>query len=183
MGAGIAQLSCLAGCETLLHDPIAEALERGLERVRADLDRGAKRDRWSSEEARAAAERLRPARALEDLAGCELVVEAAPEQLELKRDLFASLERICGDDAVLATNTSSLPVGEIAADAALPQPVCGIHFSTPPALMKLVEVGAGQETTEPALAATAELAERMGRTPIRCADSPGFIVNRCNRPF
>ena len=117
------------------------------------------------------------------MAGCDLVIEAAPEKLELKRALFAELERICGDEAVLATNTSSLPVSDIAASATRPERICGMHFFNPPALMKLVEVVAGDATAEPALATTADLAERMGRTPIRCTDAPGFIVNRCNRPF
>jgi len=183
MGAGIAQLACLAGCETLLHDPVGEALARGAERVRADLERGAVRGRWSAGDAAAAADRLRVAAQLADLEGCDLVVEAAPERLELKRELFAELERVCGPETVLATNTSSLPVTEIAAAASSPERICGMHFFNPPALMKLVEVVAGEATGEPALAETAELAERMGRTPIRCRDAPGFIVNRCNRPF
>jgi 3-hydroxybutyryl-CoA dehydrogenase len=183
MGAGIAQLACLAGCDTFLHDPIPEALEKGAERVRADLDRGAKRERWSTDEAQRAAARLRTAASLDELGDCDFVVEAAPERLELKRELFAELERICGDDAVLATNTSSLPVTAIASSAAHPERICGMHFFNPPALMKLVEVVAGEATAESALDATAELAERMGRTPVRCADAPGFIVNRCNRPF
>ena len=183
MGAGIAQLACLAGCETRLHDPVPEALERGAQRVRADLERGAERGRWSDEEAVAAADRLTVAPRLADLAPSELVVEAAPERLELKRELFADLERICGDDAVLATNTSSLPVSDIATAAQRPERICGMHFFNPPALMKLVEVVAGSATAEPTLTTTSDLATRMGRTPIRCADAPGFIVNRCNRPF
>ncbi len=111
------------------------------------------------------------------------MVEAAPERLELKRELFERLERACAPGAVLATNTSSLSVSAIAATAERPQRVCGMHFFNPPALMRLVEVVAGDSTGEPALATTTAVAERMGRTPIRCSDSPGFIVNRCNRPF
>lgn len=183
MGAGIAQLACLGGYETQLHDPQSEALERGVERLRRDLDRGAAKGRWSAEDAATAAARLEAAPELEALAGCELVVEAAPEDLDLKRDLFARLESICGPDAVLATNTSSLPVTEIAAAAAAPERICGMHFFNPPALMKLVEVVAGERTGEDAVAAVADVAERMGRTPVRCTDSPGFIVNRCNRPY
>ena len=183
MGAGIAQLACLAGCETFLHDPMPEALEKGAERLRADLERGVKRERWSADDAAAAADRLRLAPSLEHLETCELIVEAAPERLDLKRELFAELERICGAQTVLATNTSSIPVTQIAADAERPERICGMHFFNPPALMKLVEVVAGEATVESALAATSELAERMGRTPVRCADAPGFIVNRCNRPF
>jgi 3-hydroxybutyryl-CoA dehydrogenase len=183
MGAGIAQMACLAGCETFLHDPVAEALERGAERLRRDLDRGAERGRWSALEADTASARLRTAAELKELGDCDLVVEAAPEKLDLKRDLFAKLEGVCGAETVLATNTSSIPVTDIAAGAVHPERICGMHFFNPPALMKLVEVVAGEATGEAALAETSELAERMGRTPVRCADAPGFIVNRCNRPF
>jgi 3-hydroxybutyryl-CoA dehydrogenase len=183
MGAGIAQLAALAGYDTLLHDPQPEALERGLERLRADLGRGAERDRWSAADAEAAATRVRAAPELEDLGAGAFVVEAAPEDLELKRTLFGRLEAAAAADAVLATNTSSLSVTAIAAGAANPERICGMHFFNPPALMKLVEVVAGESTAEPALAATTEVAERMGRVPVRCTDAPGFIVNRCNRPF
>src|SRR5687767_1092500 len=96
MGAGIAQLAVLAGYDTLLHDPQPEALERGLERLRADLDRGAERDRWTAAEAEAAAARVRPAAKVDDLGEATLVVEAAPEDMELKRALFAGLEAACG---------------------------------------------------------------------------------------
>jgi 3-hydroxybutyryl-CoA dehydrogenase len=183
MGAGIAQLACLAGFETRLHDPSAGALERGLERLRADLGRGVARGRWSERAAAEAEARLISAPALDDLAGAELVIEAAPEDLELKRALIERLEEVCGPRAVLATNTSSLSVSEIATGAEHPGRICGMHFFNPPALMKLVEVVAGERSSEPALAMVERVAERMERTPVRCADSPGFIVNRCNRPF
>ena len=183
MGAGIAQLACLGGYRTLLHDPAAEALTAGAARLRADLARGAERGRWSEEDAAVAAARLETVSELEGLGGCDLVVEAAPEDLELKRDLFARLERACGNAAVLATNTSSLPVSEIAAKARRPERICGMHFFNPPALMKLVEVVAGERSEQAAVDAVAAVAERMGRTAVRCADSPGFVVNRCNRPY
>ena len=111
------------------------------------------------------------------------MIEAAPEDLELKRTLFAGLEAACAPSAVLATNTSSLRVADIAAAAEHPERICGMHFFNPPPLMKLVEIVAGGETGEPALEAATEVAERMTRTPVRCTDSPGFIVNRCNRPY
>jgi 3-hydroxybutyryl-CoA dehydrogenase len=183
MGAGIAQLACLGGFETVLHDPQAEALDRGSERLRADLVRGADRGRWTADEADRAGARLVAASSIDGLAGCELVIEAAPEELALKRALFARLEAACAPGAVLATNTSSLPVTEIAAEAERPERICGMHFFNPPALMKLVEVVAGERTDEVTLAAATEVAERMGRTVIECLDSPGFVVNRCNRPY
>jgi 3-hydroxybutyryl-CoA dehydrogenase len=183
MGAGIAQLGCLGGFETFLFDPDAEALERGCERVRANLARGSERGWWTAADAESAAGRLLPASRLEDLGGCELVVEAAPEDLEVKRDLVARLEAACAPDAVLATNTSSLSVTTIAASAQRPERICGMHFFNPPALMKLVEVVAGEATGEAALAVTAAVAERMGRTPVRAADGIGFLANRGARPF
>nr|MDQ3725756.1 3-hydroxyacyl-CoA dehydrogenase family protein [Actinomycetota bacterium] len=128
-------------------------------------------------------ERLGPAPRLEDLAGCELVVEAAPERLELKRDLFTRLAEVLGPEAVLASNTSSLRVTDIAAGVPQPERVVGMHFFNPPALMKLVEVVATERSSAEALTATTEVAERMGRTPIRAKDSPGFVANRLARPF
>jgi 3-hydroxybutyryl-CoA dehydrogenase len=183
MGAGIAQVACLGGYATTLHDPVPEALERGSTRLREALAKGVKRGMWSEAEADAAAERLSTAESLVGLAGCDLVVEAAPEDLELKRELFAALRDACGPEAILATNTSSLPVGAVAAGAAQPERIVGMHFFNPPALMKLVEVVATERSSEEALAATTEVARRMGRTPIRAKDSPGFIANRLARPF
>jgi 3-hydroxybutyryl-CoA dehydrogenase len=183
MGAGIAQAAALGGFETWVFDPVAGATERGLERVRSDLERGAARGRWSGEDADRAHAHLRSAASLADLASCDFVIEAAPEDLELKRRLFAELAAVCGPEAVLATNTSSLSVTAIAAGVERPERLVGMHFFNPPALMRLVEVVAGDETAEPAVARAAEVAEAMGRTPIRAADGIGFLANRCLRPF
>jgi 3-hydroxybutyryl-CoA dehydrogenase len=183
MGAGIAQVAALGGLGVTLHDPVAGALEAGEARLREALRKGAGRGRWGEAEAAAAAERLTGAQALEDLAGCDLVVEAAPENLELKRQLFGRLADVCGPETVLATNTSSLSVTAIAAAVPGPERVVGMHFFNPPALMRLVEVVAGDESGGDALAATEEAARRMGRTPIRAADAIGFVANRCARPY
>jgi 3-hydroxybutyryl-CoA dehydrogenase len=184
MGAGIAQLACLSGARTLLHDPVAEALERGLEQIKRHLDRGAERGRWSAGDASAAAARLEPAKALEDLAPCELVIEAAPERLELKRDLFAKLsEGVVSERCVLATNTSSLLVTAIASAASRPERVVGMHFFNPAPLMRLLEIVAGTESSPEALSVARSAAEAMGKVVIDAVDGPGFLVNRCNRPF
>ncbi|HVC06899.1 MAG TPA: 3-hydroxyacyl-CoA dehydrogenase NAD-binding domain-containing protein [Solirubrobacterales bacterium] len=184
MGSGIAQIACLGGYPTRLHDPIPAALDSGLERVGEDLAKGVERGRWSKAGAAAGRERLSGAPSLAELAGCDLVIEAAPEDLELKRELFASLAAIfAGPETILATNTSSLPVTAIASRVPHPERVVGMHFFNPPALMKLVEVVATADSAEEALTATAEVGERMGRTPIRAKDSPGFIANRLARPF
>ena len=183
MGSGIAQVACLGGIETRLHDPLPEALSEGERRLRAGMEKGAERGRWSPEEADRGAGLLHLAARLDDLAGCELVIEAAPEDLATKRELFAALAEICGPDTVLATNTSSLSVAAIAAGAPNPQRVVGMHFFNPPALMKLVEVIAGPDSSDAALDLATEAAERMGRTPVRAADEIGFVGNRCARPY
>jgi len=183
MGSGIAQIACLGGYETRLHDPIPEALDAGVERMHAALSKGTERGRWSEADAEAASTRLSPAPSLGDLAGCDLVIEAAPEDLELKRELFASLAEACGPETILASNTSSLPVTAIATGIPHRERVVGMHFFNPPALMKLVEVVFTSESSPEALDATTEVGTRMGRTPIRAKDSPGFIANRLARPY
>jgi 3-hydroxybutyryl-CoA dehydrogenase len=183
MGAGIAQVAALGGRETRLYDAFEGAAERGAERLAEALAKGAERGRWSEAEAEAARERVRPVSGLEELAGCGILIEAAPEDIELKRALFGDVAAVCGPEAVLASNTSSLRVAEIAAGVPNPERVVGMHFFNPPALMKLVEVVATAEAAEWALAATTALAEEMGRTPIQAKDSPGFVANRLARPF
>jgi 3-hydroxybutyryl-CoA dehydrogenase len=184
MGSGIAQLGCLSGARTLLHDPVPEALERGLEQIRKHLIRGAERGRWSAEEAAAAAARLEAAPQLEELGSCELVIEAAPERLELKQQLFGRLsDGIVSERCVLATNTSSLLVTAVASVATHPARVVGMHFFNPAPLMRLLEVVAGVESGEEALAVARATGEAMGKIVIDAVDGPGFLVNRCSRPF
>ncbi|MFL5871929.1 MAG: 3-hydroxyacyl-CoA dehydrogenase NAD-binding domain-containing protein [Solirubrobacterales bacterium] len=183
MGRGIAQLAALGGYETVLYDVALDLVEAGAEGLRGALDKGAERGRWSVDEAKAAATRLEIATEPEQLRGCELLIEAAPEKLELKREIFTGLAGELGPDPVFASNTSSLRVTEIAAGVPQPERVVGMHFFNPPALMKLVEVVAAEHSSEASLEATTEVAERMGRTPIRAKDSPGFVANRLARPF
>jgi 3-hydroxybutyryl-CoA dehydrogenase len=184
MGAGIAQLASLAGARTLVYDPIEEALERGVKQTKDRLERGAKRGRYDEDEARQAAERLETAPALEDLKDCELIIEAAPENLELKRELFGQLSNdIVDEECVLATNTSSLLVTAVAKGAKRPERVVGMHFFNPPPLMALLEVVAGEQSSEEALARARATGEAMGKHVIDAVDGPGFLVNRCNRPW
>ena len=184
MGAGIAQLACLTGARTLLHDPVPQALERGLTEIPAHLERAAARGRLTREEAEAAAGRLEAAPALEDLRPCELVIEAAPERLELKQELFAKLSRgVVSEACVLATNTSSLLVTAVASGAQRPERVVGMHFFNPAPVMRLLEVVAGIASSSSALALARATGEAMGKVVIEAADGPGFLVNRCNRPF
>jgi 3-hydroxybutyryl-CoA dehydrogenase len=183
MGAGIAQLACRAGARTLLHDPIPEALARGLERVRDGLQREVVRGRLEPAQATAAAESLHAVDDLAAFAPCELVIEAAPERLELKHDLYRRLSDIVGEECVLATNTSSLLVTAIAAAASRPERVVGMHFFNPAPVMRLLEVVAGEQSSARALALAEATGAAMGKTVIRAHDGPGFLVNRCNRPF
>jgi 3-hydroxybutyryl-CoA dehydrogenase len=183
MGAGIAQLACRSGAHSILHDPVPEALQRGLERAREGLRKEAARGRLTPAEAEAAAERLQAADDLDAFAACDLVIEAAPERLDLKHELYRRLSEIVGEECVLATNTSSLAVTAIAAGASNPARVVGMHFFNPAPVMRLLEVVAGVRSSEAALEVAHATGEAMGKTVIRASDGPGFLVNRCNRPF
>jgi 3-hydroxybutyryl-CoA dehydrogenase len=179
MGAGIAQLAAQSGARCLLADPDAQALERGLETARGRIERGVEKGRLRREDLGS----LEGAPDLSALAGAELVIEAAPEDLELKRDLFAEVARHVAEDCVLATNTSSLSVTALAAGVPGPERVVGMHFFNPPPLMALLELVAGERSGEAALARARAAGEAMGKHVIDAADGAGFLVNRCNRPF
>ena len=179
MGAGIAQLGCAAGMRTVLHDPVPEALERGAAQARGGLAKWVDKGRADP----GAIGLLESAGQLGDLAPCELVIEAAPERADLKRELFARLSEACTEQAVLATNTSSIPVTSLASAATRPENVVGMHFFNPAPLMRLVEVIAADQTGERALDVAVAAGEAMGKRVIQAADGPGFLVNRCGRPF
>ena len=183
MGAGIAQLAARSGARTLLYDPFPEALARGIASAEDGLRKEMVKGRISEEDAAAASERLQPVEDMTALAECELVIEAAPERLELKHEMYAKLSEIVGEQCVLATNTSSLLVTAIASGATHPERVVGMHFFNPAPLMRLLEVIAGVQSSPAALALAQATGEAMGKTVILAKDGPGFIVNRCNRPF
>jgi 3-hydroxybutyryl-CoA dehydrogenase len=183
MGAGIAQLACRSGAQTLLFDPVADALERGMAKVAQGLKREASRGRLSAEQAASAAQSITAVSDLDGLAPCELVIEAVPERLELKHELYGRLSNIVAESCVLASNTSSLLVTAIAAAASRPERVVGMHFFNPAPVMRLLEVVAGEQSSPQALALAEATGEAMGKTVIRAHDGPGFLVNRCNRPF
>jgi 3-hydroxybutyryl-CoA dehydrogenase len=183
MGAGIAQLAARSGARTLLHDPFPEALARGIASAEDGLRKEMVKGKLSEQDAAAASERLAPVEDMAALAPCELVIEAAPERLELKHEMYAKLSEIVSEQCVLATNTSSLLVTAIATGASHPERVVGMHFFNPAPLMRLLEVIAGVQSSEEALAVAHATGEAMGKTVILAKDGPGFIVNRCNRPF
>ncbi len=183
MGSGIAQMACKAGARTLLYDPLGEALKRGTQSLLKGLQKEADKGKLTAEQAREAGERLEPIEELEQLSSCELVIEAAPERLDVKHELYGRLSEIVSEQCVLASNTSSLPITAVAAGATHPERVVGMHFFNPAPLMRLLEVIAGLLSDERALEIARTTGLAMGKDVIRAADVPGFIVNRCNRPF
>ena len=183
MGAGIAQVAAQAGFETLLYDIKQEFIDAGLGRIRSFLQGSRERGKITAEAETQILNRLHSTTHLEDFTGYTLIVEAAPEKLELKRDIFTQLDSICGPQTLLATNTSSFSVTAIAANTEHPERVLGLHFFNPPALMALVEVIQGDRTTNETIEQAAALMRAIGKTPARAKDTPGFIVNRIARPF
>ncbi|HUP54990.1 MAG TPA: 3-hydroxyacyl-CoA dehydrogenase NAD-binding domain-containing protein [Methylomirabilota bacterium] len=187
MGAGIAQLALEAGHEVVVHDVDETALQRGRDRILEGLGRrAAKRADPATTEAWVA-ERiagLRGVDVLEQLGDeADVVIEAALEALELKQTIFRVLDAVTGPDVVLATNTSALSIASIATATERPERVLGLHFFNPAPVMRLVEVVAGPRTDPAVVERGAALVAAWGRTPVRSADTPGFIVNRVNRPF
>lgn len=183
MGAGIAQVSAQSGFETLLYDVSQEFIDRGLSRIRNFLQRSRERGKISASEEEQALARLKGSLKLEDFREATLAIEAAPEQLELKRETFKKLDSICRPETLLATNTSSLSVTAIAGATQHPERVVGMHFFNPPALMALVEVIRGEQTSPSTIQKALEITRALGKTPVSAKDTPGFIVNRIARPF
>lgn len=181
MGRGIAQIAAQAGLRVRLYDTSADAVAAARESLRQTWDKLAQKGKLTAADAQAALERVESATALTDMSQCQLVVEAIVERLDVKRDLFAALEGVVADDCILASNTSSLSITAIAAACKLPQRVAGYHFFNPVALMKVVEVIDGLRSARETGDALAELARRMGHTPVRAKDMPGFIVNHAGR--
>lgn len=181
MGRGIAYAAAVGGYRTLLHDASAEALARARSQIARDLEEGVARGKVTAEEAAAAWARLSPQGALDDAArGADFVIEAVPEDLALKRRVFARLDTLARPEVVLASNTSALSIAEIAASTGRPDRVLGMHFFNPVPKMKLVEIVRAPATSEAALAITTEVARGMGKETILVKESPGFVTSRLN---
>jgi 3-hydroxybutyryl-CoA dehydrogenase len=183
MGAGIAQVSVQAGFDTVGREISEELGERGRATIDRYLSRGVEKGRLAESDRDAALGRLTLTTDLADLADCDLVIEAVLEDLELKQQTFAELDRITGAEAVLATNTSALSVGEIAGAADRPERVVGMHFFNPAPVLPLVEIVRAPKSSDEAVDVAYAWAERAGKQPVRCNDTPGFIVNRILIPL
>jgi 3-hydroxybutyryl-CoA dehydrogenase len=183
MGAGIAQVCVQAGIETVGREVSDELGEAARGRIDHYLGRGIEKGRLSEDERAAALERLTTTIRVEDLADCDLVIEAVVEELDVKRALFADLDRLVRPDAVLATNTSALSVADIAEATERPERVVGMHFFNPAPVLPLVEVVRTEQSSDEAVETAYVFAERIGKQPIRCGDTPGFVVNRILIPL
>ena len=183
MGAGIAQVAVTAGYETVGREVTMELAERGRSTIEHYLGRAVEKGKLAADERDAARGRLTLTTELADLADCDLVIEAVLEELELKREVFEELDRLTRPEAVLATNTSALSVSEIAEATEHPERVVGMHFFNPAPVLPLVEIVRAQRSSDAAVEAAYDWAERAGKRPVRCNDTPGFIVNRILIPL
>ncbi len=183
MGAGIAQISVQSGFETVGREVSIDLAERGRAIVEQYLSRAVEKGRSTEAERDAAVGRLTLSTELADLADCDLVIEAVLEELDLKREVFAELDRVTRPEAILATNTSALSVAEIAEATSHPERVVGMHFFNPAPVLPLVEIVRAPKSSEDAVDAAYTWAERAGKHPVRCNDTPGFIVNRILIPL
>jgi 3-hydroxybutyryl-CoA dehydrogenase len=183
MGAGIAQLCALRGYVTVLYDLTPEIVNAAYARIRASIQKGVDLGKTAPEAAGSALARLRTTANLADCSPADLAIEAAPEDLQIKRDLFRRLDELLAPAAIFASNTSSLSVTALAGATRRPEQFIGLHFFNPPVLMALIEVVRGERTAPETLEAGLEFARALGKTPVVCQDTPGFIVNRVARPF
>jgi len=185
MGHGIAEVAALAGFDVNLRDIKEEFVQNGYEQIEWSLEKLAEKDQISEDEATAAVERVDPYVDVEAAVGdADFVIEAVPEKMEIKKDVYSDVEEHLPEEAIMASNTSSLSITNLAEETERPEQFCGMHFFNPPVRMQLVEVISGAETAEETLEATEELAEAFGKTPVRVRkDSPGFIVNRILVPL
>ena len=183
MGNGIAHVSALTGFDTILMDIKDEFVERGLNTIRTNLERQVKKEKISQSDMDGALKLIRTTTVNTDLSDCDLVVEAATENQDIKLNIFKELDQICKNEAILASNTSSISITKIASATNRQNQVIGMHFMNPVPVMKLVEVVRGKETDDNTAAKIKELSEKMGKIPVECNDSPGFISNRILAPM
>jgi 3-hydroxybutyryl-CoA dehydrogenase len=183
MGNGIAHVSALSGFDTVLMDIKDEFVNRGLKIIRNNLKRQVQKEKINQTDMDASLEKIEIGTDYAKVAACDLVVEAATENEEIKLDIFKKLDHICQQSAILASNTSSISITKIARATNRPEQVIGMHFMNPVPIMKLVEIVRGKKTDDTTTSEVVDLSEKMGKIPIKCNDSPGFISNRILMPM
>lgn len=183
MGNGITQVAAQSGFEVIMKDVGQAYLDKGMASIKKNLDWLVGKEKLSQEDATAILGRIKPTLDVEDLKEAGFVVEAATENLDLKKKIFAELDEVTGDDIILATNTSSISITELAAFTTRPEKIIGMHFMNPVPRMKLIEIIKGLATTDETLKTTLELSEKMGKIAVECNDYPGFVANRLLLPM
>jgi 3-hydroxybutyryl-CoA dehydrogenase len=183
MGAGIAQAAALAGYGVILYDVSQDLLEKAVDHVHALVNRGVALGKVEEDVAAETREAFRLTTALPDLAAAELIIEAVPEKLALKQEIFSRLDALAAREAILASNTSSLSINALAGATNHPQRVVGLHFFNPAHIMRLVEIIRAEDTSDETVAAAEAFIARLGKVAVHCQDTPAFIVNRVARPF
>lgn len=183
MGRGIAQVAIQSGFDVLLYDAFPEGLNKGVNFIQSQLDKGIEKGKWDKDSAEKARSRLRPIEDIAALKICDLVIEAATENKKIKFEIFKQLDEVCASHAILASNTSSISITEIAAHTRRPDKVAGMHFMNPVPVMKLVEGIKGLETSDTTFATVKACAEKMGKTWVAARDIAGFAVNRILMPM
>jgi 3-hydroxybutyryl-CoA dehydrogenase len=183
MGNGIAQTAAGKGIDVVMCDISSEFVERGVQNISTSLDRFVKKEKITLDEKTTILNKIKTTTKLEDLSDCSLIVEAATENFDVKKQIFQTIDKVTGEDAILATNTSSISITKIAASTARPEKVIGMHFFNPVPLMKLVEVIRGIATSDETYATVKDLSERLGKVPVECNDYPGFVSNRVLMPM
>lgn len=183
MGRGIAQVAAMSGYQVKLFDVSSEGLKKGMDFIEAQLDRGAEKGKWDLVTAKTCMKNISPLTEMAGLSNCDLLIEAATENKIVKFDIFKELDEVAKSNAILATNTSSISITEIAAVTKRPQKVAGMHFMNPVPVMKLVEGIRGLETTDETFNTVEAVAQKMGKVFVRANDIPGFAVNRILMPM
>ncbi|HSE63650.1 MAG TPA: 3-hydroxybutyryl-CoA dehydrogenase [Thermoanaerobaculia bacterium] len=183
MGSGIAEVCAKAGYPTIVREVSDDLVKKGVGRVESSLAKAVERGKLPAADRDAARSRLTATTRVNDLAGCDLVIEAVVENLEAKKELFAELDRICGDSAIFCSNTSSLTITELAAATRRPDRFAGLHFFNPVPVMKLVEVVRTIATSDETVETLLEFARSLGKEPVLAKDNSGFIVNRLLVPY
>jgi len=178
MGSGITEVVISAGFRALMRDISPEALEKGKKRITTDLERRVQKGKITAEEQKEILGRLSTTTQLEDFKNCDLVIEAATEQIPLKKEIFQALDGVTRKEVILASNTSSISIGRIASFTRRPERVIGLHFFLPAPVMKLIEIVRGMATSEETFQTAKELCVKLGKTPIEAEDTPGFISSR-----
>lgn len=183
MGAGIAQVCAQAGYKVILHDRSEQALKKGMEGIQKRLTRAVEKERMTEQDKQTAIECLQQAKSIESVREADVVIEAAIENITVKKEIFTELDKIAPAHTIFATNTSSLPITEIAAATTRPEKVIGMHFMNPVPIMKLVEVIRGLQTADETYQVVADITKQLNKTSVEVQDFPGFVANRVLMPL